>query len=229
MVARRPSSTPARASSAAPVQTEATMLVCSLRRRIQSRSGSFATSFRVPRPPGTSRPSSGGHSPSVASATALGPCALSTAPARSAIVTIRQRSSPRRMLPNAWSGPKTSSSSKAGKRRTPSVRPRESVVMPPPSCGSACRGTSDGSKDNHWTNPARRFRRGAASDPDGRHRLTRDGGDHRQAIAARRHGRPWAAICWKNAAARWPTSCGVRSSLCVANSHTWPKGSVTCP
>src|SRR3989454_2804425 len=119
VVARRPSRRPARARSAAPVQTEVTISASAARRASQSSSVRFSTSSRVPIPPGTRSRSRWGQSARLWSATARTRCALATGPARSATV-ITRKSPPR--PPNASSGPNTSSSSKPGKSTTPSVR-----------------------------------------------------------------------------------------------------------
>src|SRR5439155_1086501 len=119
VVARRPSRRPARARSAAPVQTEVTISASAARCASQSSSGRFSTSSRVPMPPGTRSRSRCGQSARPWSATARTRSALATGPARSATVTTR-KSPPR--PPNASSGPNTSSSSKPGKSTTPSVR-----------------------------------------------------------------------------------------------------------
>ena len=78
VVARRPSSSPARASRPAPVHTEVTNSAVSARARNHEMSLTLSTSRRVPIPPGTSITSSRGRSSKPNSASACGPCALAT-------------------------------------------------------------------------------------------------------------------------------------------------------
>src|SRR6266566_5513883 len=139
VVARRPSSRPARAKSNEPVHTDVTLRALAATRRIQARVSSSWIRARVPKPPGTTSRSMGGASPNAKCGSTRSPPVVTTGAVdlatvktrKGALSSLRRASGPgsSRVREKTSNGPAKSSTSTLSKIKIPTFH--LSTMVPP--------------------------------------------------------------------------------------------------